>query len=212
MSRRDQPATLSGWPTMVPIVWRGLSGPSGSWKIICIVRRADFRGGASMGVMSWPWSKKRPSEAGTSRMIALPRVDLPQPDSPTRPSVSPASTSKLTSSTARTTPRALWYWTQRLSTESSGIARQLLFGSETGCGTMRKQRPKDRPFGPAAIEHFRATILERAANRQFGEAWHAACDFSEAAAAPAQRRWRRAEQAARVRVQVTVQQCLHRRC
>src|SRR5258708_6601065 len=143
-----------------------------------------------MRVMSWPSSTTRPSEAGTSRMIALPRVDLPQPDSPTRPSVSPASTSKLTSSTARTTPRALWYWTQRLSTESSGIARQLLFGSETGCGTMRKQRPKDRPFGPAAIEHFRATILERAANRQFGEASHAACDFREAAPAPAQRRMR----------------------
>ena len=35
-------------------------------------------------------------------MIALPVVDLPQPDSPTRPSVSPCFTSRLTFETACT--------------------------------------------------------------------------------------------------------------
>ena len=33
---------------------------------------------------------------------------LPQPDSPTSPSVSPARTEKLTPSTARTTPSMTW--------------------------------------------------------------------------------------------------------
>ena len=40
----------------------------------------------------------------TSRMIDSAVTDLPLPDSPTRPSVSPARISKLTSSTAGTGP------------------------------------------------------------------------------------------------------------
>src|SRR5712672_693018 len=102
-------------------------------------------------------------------MIALPRVDLPQPDSPTSPTVSPASRSKLTSSTARTVPRALWYWTQRLRTDSSDMTRQLLFGGEAGDGLLRQQWCKDRAFGAAAIENVRTAVLECAAGRQIGE-------------------------------------------
>ena len=41
------------------------------------------------------------------RRIMRPVVDLPQPDSPTRPSVSPGITSNETPSTARTTPAGL---------------------------------------------------------------------------------------------------------
>ena len=41
------------------------------------------------------------------RRIIRPVVDLPQPDSPTRPSVSPGITSNDTPSTARTTPAGL---------------------------------------------------------------------------------------------------------
>src|SRR6267143_4829351 len=40
--------------------------------------------------------------------MARPVVDLPQPDSPTRPSVSPFSTKKSMPSTARTAP--IWRW------------------------------------------------------------------------------------------------------
>ena len=38
----------------------------------------------------------------------LPRVDLPQPDSPARPMISPSAMLRLTRSTACTSPRRLW--------------------------------------------------------------------------------------------------------
>src|SRR5215216_6044177 len=46
--------------------------------------------------------------------MVLPVVDFPQPDSPTRPSVSPRSTSKLTPSTARTAPTWRWRTPRRI--------------------------------------------------------------------------------------------------
>src|ERR1700730_4392391 len=115
-----------------------------------------------------------PSQLGTSRMMALPKVDFPQPDSPTSPTVSPASRSKLTSSTARTVPRALWYSTQRLSTDSSDMKRQLLFGGKTGGGLVRQQWRQDRTLSAAAVENVRAAVLKRAADRQIGQRRHAA--------------------------------------
>src|ERR1700674_2466158 len=47
-----------------------------------------------------------PAVGSISRRIARPTVDLPQPDSPTRPSVSPSAIEKLTPSTANTWPPA----------------------------------------------------------------------------------------------------------
>ena len=38
----------------------------------------------------------------------LPRVDLPQPDSPAKPMISPSPIERLTPSTACTSPRRLW--------------------------------------------------------------------------------------------------------
>ena len=52
--------------------------------------------------MSWPSNTTEPLVSGYSRAMHRASVDLPQPDSPTRPSVSPARSSKLTSSTACT--------------------------------------------------------------------------------------------------------------
>src|SRR5919204_6937801 len=46
----------------------------------------------------------RPAVGSRSRMMARPSVDLPQPDSPTRPTVSPALISRSTPSTACTWP------------------------------------------------------------------------------------------------------------
>src|SRR3954453_12634400 len=46
---------------------------------------------------------------------------LPEPDSPTTPSVRPASTEKETSRTARTTPSGVWNETFRCSTSSSAM-------------------------------------------------------------------------------------------
>ena len=52
--------------------------------------------------MSWPSNTTDPLVSGYSRAMHRASVDLPQPDSPTRPSVSPARRSMLTSSTACT--------------------------------------------------------------------------------------------------------------
>src|SRR5690348_4879724 len=46
---------------------------------------------------------------------------LPEPDSPTRPSVSPGCTVKLTPSTARTTPASVSKYVRRSRTSSSGL-------------------------------------------------------------------------------------------
>jgi hypothetical protein len=46
-------------------------------------------------------------------MIEYPVTDLPEPDSPTRPSASPRATLKLTSSTALTTPALVMKWVRR---------------------------------------------------------------------------------------------------
>ncbi len=55
-------------------------------------------------VTSTPSTRIRPSVGSSRRTMVRPSVDLPQPDSPTRPSVRPASTRKPTPSTARTWP------------------------------------------------------------------------------------------------------------
>ena len=55
-----------------------------------------------------PSNMIRPAVGATRRMIARPVVDLPQPDSPTRPSVSPRFMVNETPSTARTSP--MWRW------------------------------------------------------------------------------------------------------
>jgi hypothetical protein len=67
-----------------------------------------------------------PAVGGTRLRIARAVVDLPQPDSPTRPSVSPGETENETPSTARTTRWRRFHggpcqdvkWTARSRTES----------------------------------------------------------------------------------------------
>src|SRR5690348_6117345 len=60
-------------------------------------------------------------------MIACAVTDLPQPDSPSSASVSPARTQKLAPLTALATPSRVWNSTRRPSTWSSGA-----FGSTPG--------------------------------------------------------------------------------
>src|ERR1700734_1885305 len=57
------------------------------------------------------WPAVMAAGADSSWAMANSRVDLPQPDSPTMPRNSPAASSKLTSSTARTGPRSPSYST-----------------------------------------------------------------------------------------------------
>jgi hypothetical protein len=59
---------------------------------------------------SVPSSSTRPSTyrmRPSSRIRLLPSVDLPQPDSPASPMISPSPIAKVTSSTAFTSPRRL---------------------------------------------------------------------------------------------------------
>ena len=107
-SRRSRaaPWISSGSMTMSSTVMRGLSAP------IRVLENDLHGAGASRSasrprrVMSSPSNTIWPAVGSISRISSRPSVDLPQPDSPTRPSVSPAAISKsTTSSTARSAYR-----------------------------------------------------------------------------------------------------------
>src|SRR5687767_9044766 len=93
---------------MLPTVIRGFNEAYGSWKIICIRRRILRICSPPSVVSSVPSNFTDPAVGLYSWRIARPVVDLPQPDSPTRPSVSPFSTKKSMPSTARTAPTCRW--------------------------------------------------------------------------------------------------------
>src|SRR5262245_8098014 len=93
-----------------PTVILGFSDAYGSWKMICISFRSARSERLSSAVTLRPWKLTSPDVGSISRRIERPVVDLPQPDSPTRPSVSPAMMSNDTSSTA---------WTRATSRENS---------------------------------------------------------------------------------------------
>ena len=84
-------------------VKRGLRLSVGSWNTIWMRLRngslANFLAG--MAPMSWPSNMMRPSDLSIRRMTMVEVVDLPQPDSPTSPTLSPRCTVKLMPSTAR---------------------------------------------------------------------------------------------------------------
>src|SRR3954447_19602398 len=73
--------------------------------------------------MSRPRKSTSPSRlapSGSRPIRPRPSVDLPQPDSPTRPRVSPGARSKLTPSTARMAPRVVPYQTRTSRAEMTG--------------------------------------------------------------------------------------------
>src|SRR5688500_3239227 len=113
------------------------------------------------------------------RMMVRPSVDLPQPDSPTRPSVSPAWMSRVTSSTARTsafirvTARNTFWAGETFSPRGHGTFAWKCFetpriwtrGSDIGEVTAHLGRAdggERRFLGAAAVLHRRATVLELA--------------------------------------------------
>ena len=86
---------------------RGLSEVNGSWKIICISRRSARSSAGRrrpISISAPPAVRMKMSPAVGSIALRMQRavVVLPQPLSPTRPSVSPSSMWKSTPSTART--------------------------------------------------------------------------------------------------------------
>ena len=76
---------------------------------------------------SWPSNMTSPASippgGATRRMIDRDVTLLPQPDSPTRPRISPRSTEKSMPSTARTAPSRVWNEVRRPRTSSSGPRR-----------------------------------------------------------------------------------------
>ena len=92
----------SGLEMIAPTRLRGFSEAYGSWNTICSSRRTGRSLRRDSREMSWPSNTMEPLVSGYSRAMHRASVDLPQPDSPTSPSVSPARSSMLTSSTACT--------------------------------------------------------------------------------------------------------------
>ena len=87
-ARVPERCTTIGSAMMSPTVIRGLSEPYGSWKMICISRRsARSRSGPARQALAVEADACRRSARSGDSM--RPVVDLPQPDSPTSPSVSP---------------------------------------------------------------------------------------------------------------------------
>ena len=72
--------------------------------------------------MGRPSMRTPPFEAGARPAIAFNTVDLPEPDSPTIPKVSPRATSKETSCTASTRLSPLLKVTLKFSTAMAGAA------------------------------------------------------------------------------------------
>ena len=72
---------------------RGFSDAIGSWKTIIRSRRTSRSALPFSREMSWPMNSTEPSVRSSSRTMQRASVDLPQPDSPTMPSVSPCRTS-----------------------------------------------------------------------------------------------------------------------
>ena len=84
-------------------VMRGFRLEYGSWKISLILCLACLSSLPFSARKSCPQRVMRPSVGSMRRMTDCIVVDFPQPLSPTMPSTSPACSSKLTSSHARTT-------------------------------------------------------------------------------------------------------------
>jgi len=81
---------------------RGLREEYGSWKMICIWRRVVRSSSPASPEMSFPSNRIIPLSGSRRRIASRPSVVFPHPDSPTSPSVFPASTDSETPSTART--------------------------------------------------------------------------------------------------------------
>src|SRR3954452_14944612 len=87
----------------------------------------------------------RALEARVSPISVIEETDLPEPDSPTIPSVSPLSTEYEMPSTAFTTPSSVSKWTRRSLISSRGIRRPLVADPrvEEGVGDVDEQVEHD---------------------------------------------------------------------
>src|SRR5258708_4769009 len=124
---------LRGSAMMSPTVMRGSSDEYGSWKIICRLRRIARSFSPRIELNSSPSNRTRPAVSGISWATSRPRVDLPQPDSPTNPRVSPRLIWNDTPSTAWTfwpNPAGKCLTTSSTSTSGASSITRLPLGYE----------------------------------------------------------------------------------
>ena len=154
---RDRFSSWSRMPSMICSRTRttGLSEFIAPWatKAMAARRRRRIGSSASSSRLT-PSSCTRPPSilpgGRISRIKARAIVDLPEPDSPTRPSRSFDSSPKLTPSTAFTGPRGVWYHTRKSSTRSTSAAT----AANSSVATMASARPLDnRPQRLRQIWH-----------------------------------------------------------
>ena len=157
--RVAMPKFSSGSPTIVPAGRRGFIDEYGSWKIVWMRRRCGHIGAGLevRDVLAAEHDAARRSARSASAPV-LPMVDLPQPDSPTSPSVSPLAIAKLTPSTAFTSP------TRRCSSPPwIGKCFTRLSTSRTGRAHAAAPHAVDFPAGDrvASRRHRRAAAARR---------------------------------------------------
>ena len=137
----------------------GLSEVIGSWNTIAISAPRISRSSSSdSAVISRPRKRIEPAtmRAGSSSrfMIDLAATLLPEPDSPTMPSVSPRCSVKLTPSTARTTPASVKNQVRRSLTRSKRFVPALpvaglrMVQRRRACGSSQSRRPSPTKLKP----------------------------------------------------------------
>src|SRR3546814_8869772 len=87
---------------------------------------------------------------------------VPQPDSPTTPSVSPDHSCRETSSTARTTPVLVRNCVLRFRTSSTGTGASGLVGAFTGMGSPRSREP--------GVKHVAQPVAHQVDRQKIGRA------------------------------------------
>ena len=152
-ARHDTPIWRTTFSAIcVPTVSTGLRLVIGSWKIMEMRwPRRPFIASSPSVVSSSPSNliepaAMRPVSGGIRRRIESAVTDLPQPDSPTMPSVSPRARSNDTPSTARTTPSRVLNWVWRSRT-SRMLPEAALTGASPGADRAGRasRRPADSP-------------------------------------------------------------------
>src|SRR4029077_18697694 len=114
-----RPRTSSASASCDPIFRRGLSDEYGFWKTIWSLARSRGRPRLVKVVSSRPSNSTVPAVVGTSPTDARARLDFPQPDSPTSPTIWPRSTVRLAPATARRRSRPRRSYTTSTSWRSS---------------------------------------------------------------------------------------------
>src|SRR6266498_605764 len=184
---RDWEAVMPRWISTVSVSWRptdstGLSDVIGSWKIMPMslprIRRisSSERARRSRPLKTMRPPTIRPAGAATRRITESALTDLPQPDSPTSATVSPARTSQDTPSTARTTAPEVVKWVWRSSTSRrtvigppfrSKTSRGGRASSPKGSSEYRSGRRPRAAAGPLRPRAHRSTVpVEDLARRQ----------------------------------------------